>query len=321
MKPGTDLLAAFVLAAGVHGGLGLLIVDRAGGPGAGEERAVVPVVALDGNASLVSAWRAPPEVTEAVAQPAAPAPATTESPATPDRDRPPAAVHAAMAPTAPLPESRASRPSPTEAPRRPVPMIVDAPVAAFGSIPVAVRADPPEVARRADPSRRPPPPEPPLDAAFSGPPQADTLPPVKVTALTSADEATRPRPRPAPPASRADPARSASAAATPGNGARQMDAGRVQRLQSAWAGAIGAQIARAQRHPGRQYGAGRVRLILVVARDGQLAGVRVAASSGSPSLDRAALDAVRRAAPFPKAPPDLTEPSMQFGQWVAFRGP
>jgi len=104
-----------------------------------------------------------------------------------------------------------------------------------------------------------------------------------------------------------------------GTGGQGTETAETRRLKAAWAGAIGARIARAQRHPGAGHGSGRVRVTLVVARDGRLAEVRVAASSGSEGLDLAAIAAVRRAAPFPQAPGALPDEWVRFGQWVAFR--
>jgi protein TonB len=51
---------------------------------------------------------------------------------------------------------------------------------------------------------------------------------------------------------------------------------------------------------------------LTVARDGRLVGVAVARPSGFPNLDRAVLDTVRRASPFPPLPADLAVDNYSF---------
>ena len=51
---------------------------------------------------------------------------------------------------------------------------------------------------------------------------------------------------------------------------------------------------------------------LTVARDGRLIDAVVAKSSGFPGLDRAVLDTVRRASPFPPLPADLAADSYTF---------
>jgi len=73
--------------------------------------------------------------------------------------------------------------------------------------------------------------------------------------------------------------------------------------------------AAASNYPGRVYakirrtrqraagGRGTVRVRFSIGGSGGLAGVSVAASSGSATVDRAALDHIRRAAPFPAPPP------------------
>jgi periplasmic protein TonB len=51
---------------------------------------------------------------------------------------------------------------------------------------------------------------------------------------------------------------------------------------------------------------------LTVGRDGRLLNAAVARSSGFPTLDRAVLDTVRRASPFPPLPADLAQDSYTF---------
>lgn len=97
-----------------------------------------------------------------------------------------------------------------------------------------------------------------------------------------------------------------------------LSAGQVRSLMGAWGGQIRARIER-HKIPPEGVGAGRVLLALNVARDGRLLGVSVAKSSGKAALDRAAVDAVRRAGRFPAAPKGLGEQSYSFTLPMAFR--
>jgi protein TonB len=61
-----------------------------------------------------------------------------------------------------------------------------------------------------------------------------------------------------------------------------------------------------------RYGSGDVRLLVVVVADGTLDQVRVITPSGKPELDQAAVDTVRRAAPFPAFPRELREQTQRL---------
>ena len=50
----------------------------------------------------------------------------------------------------------------------------------------------------------------------------------------------------------------------------------------------------------------------VLDRGGRLRSSEITASSGHPLLDRAALDLLQRAAPFPALPPDLTTDEIEL---------
>jgi|GEM_PF-367836 len=63
---------------------------------------------------------------------------------------------------------------------------------------------------------------------------------------------------------------------------------------------------------------GQVMLRLHVARDGKLADAQVAQSSGLPSLDRAAVEAAKRVAPFPPFPAELAQPDLWLDLPVFF---
>jgi protein TonB len=82
----------------------------------------------------------------------------------------------------------------------------------------------------------------------------------------------------------------------------------------------GAQImARIERARPRVRGSGQVVLALQITRDGGLAGLSVARSSGDAALDNAALSAVQRAGRFPAAPKGLTDASYGFSLPIRFR--
>lgn len=89
--------------------------------------------------------------------------------------------------------------------------------------------------------------------------------------------------------------------------------------QAAWARAIHQRIARHQTYPRRARGEGDVRLTITVLKDGRVTDVRVASSSGVAAFDKAAVTAVKRAAPFPAAPEELTEAYYAVSQRLLFR--
>lgn len=90
-------------------------------------------------------------------------------------------------------------------------------------------------------------------------------------------------------------------------------------LEREWAARVQSRIARAQRYPAGERAEGTVRVALTLGRDGSLRDVGLAGSSGNPALDRAAVEAVRRAGRFPAAPPGLRGDSFRFAVRVAFR--
>ncbi|OWY17120.1 hypothetical protein B6V73_09770 [Thioclava sp. JM3] len=100
--------------------------------------------------------------------------------------------------------------------------------------------------------------------------------------------------------------------------AATLSAGQIRSLMGSWGGDIRARIERAKQTPSGA-GAGRVIVALNIARDGRLIGASVAQSSGNATLDRAALEAVRRAGRFPAAPQGLGKPSYSFSLPMAFR--
>jgi protein TonB len=100
--------------------------------------------------------------------------------------------------------------------------------------------------------------------------------------------------------------------------AATLSAGQTRAAMAAWGAQIRAQIERAKTPPAGA-GAGRVVVTLRVSRSGQLLSVSLARSSGKATLDRAALQAVRRAGRFAPAPKGLDAQSYAFDLPMAFR--
>lgn len=91
---------------------------------------------------------------------------------------------------------------------------------------------------------------------------------------------------------------------------------------SNYPGKVRAKLRRAQRYPRaakRQRLKGEVHVRFTIARNGSVSAIRIARSSGSEILDRAAVDTVRRAAPFPKIPDGAGRSSWGFTVPLAFR--
>lgn len=146
--------------------------------------------------------------------------------------------------------------------------------------------------------RRPPPratPPRPRAAVAASPPRPAPALAVPVAAAAPAPE---PGPVARPDAGAADPP-SAPAAAGP-----------VVDPFDAWSRQVWAVINR--RRPRAEAGATAARVAFSLDPEGRLTGMRLAASSGSPTFDRAALRAVRAAAPFPRPPPGVAPPRLRF---------
>lgn len=101
------------------------------------------------------------------------------------------------------------------------------------------------------------------------------------------------------------------------SGRRTNSAGRAS--ASSYSGRVAAHLRRYKRYPSRARNTrGTVRLSFVIASNGRVQGVRLAGSSGSSVLDRAALAMIRRASPFPPIPANLGRSSMTFTVPVRF---
>jgi protein TonB len=241
-----------------------------------------------------------PEVDVPLPEPAPPVAITV-----PEVDVPlpePAPALALIAPPEPAPEIGVPLPEPVPPvamPHEPV-----AEVAAEVGVPLPEPVPPPVL-----------PPEPPVVT----PPKTGTPPP-----RLSAKAETRPKPSkpvakaaPKPVPARAAPA-SAKAAAVPADGENRADRTRGQAAAggangasaaavTSWRAAVQAAILRRKPAPDDER-EGLVRVGFSIGLSGDVAGVRIASSSGVAALDAAALAAVRRAAPFPPVPPGLNAP-------------
>lgn len=156
------------------------------------------------------------------------------------------------------------------------------------------------------------------------PSMTDTAPPPD-TALALSP---RPTPRPEAPSAPASTPQAARMAQGQGGGITSGSApapaaatpalSQAQRhsLMAHWGAQIMARIERARP---RVTASGQVTLTLTITRNGDLAGLSVARSSGDAALDQAALEAVRRVGHFPAAPDGLVEASYAFTLPIRFR--
>jgi protein TonB len=112
---------------------------------------------------------------------------------------------------------------------------------------------------------------------------------------------------------------SSGQSASTGGGGKSSAAGNA--AVSNYPGKVAAKLRRALRYPAeakRQKLRGVAQVSFVVSASGGVGSIRLAASSGSPVLDKAALEAVRRAAPFPAIPTNAGRSSWRFSVPLAF---
>lgn len=144
--------------------------------------------------------------------------------------------------------------------------------------------------------------------------------------------AVEPQPRKSKPRNRPAAARAERQRAQPGNQPTEQNAGRSAERGTAskagnaavsnYPGRIVARLRRALRYPAearrdRVRGVAHVRF--TVTASGTVNGARVVRSSGSGLLDQAALETIRRAAPFPAIPPSASRSSWSFTVPLAYR--
>lgn len=148
----------------------------------------------------------------------------------------------------------------------------------------------------------PPPPPPEPKPAVIEPPkvEAPKPPPVRKPAPKKAEA---PKPRPAATADTGENRANRQEGRTATGGA----GGRSTAAVASWRSQVQAAILRNKPAPDNDR-EGVARVGFSVARNGGLGGLRLTVSSGSATLDAAALAAVRRAAPFPAVPDDVDAP-------------
>lgn len=281
-------------------------------------------------AAQLDAVDTPPDVADAPetappqpVMPTAPAPAAPAAPvlrgtapelpdvsgaglALPQISRPPARAVAPEVPEIAAPEPPADTPPPPTRPTAPA------------------RPEPPQTAEVTATPEPPAPsavPEPPAPSLPEATIAASPVPPRRPADLKVPARSVQSRPAPeAPPNSTRNSAGQAETrAAGTGGGALAGNSGRNDtasmsgaeraNLMSTW----GARIAqRIQRRTVRIRAEGTVVVALSVTSDGRLAGVSLARSSGDAAVDSAAIDAVRRAGRFPKAPRGLPPGTHNF---------
>ncbi|MRX51391.1 TonB family protein [Paracoccus sp. S-4012] len=237
----------------------------------------------------------------------------------------------------PRPSSEAPPQMPEAAPAAPLPpMLSEAPPPLAGNATAPVFPAPPLPSQDTAPPTAPlselgtteadTPPEPPPAAQSFDAPRPAPRPPAILRAAAEAAEA---EDRKAAPQRRQEPARKQAAsprAAAPsrapaaqtggpgggqpsGQASAQPGAAAEAQAMAAWRSALAQAIARAA--PQGQPGAGEGTLAVTVARDGRLLSVDLARSSGSPALDRAAVQGARRAR-LPAAPAGAVQPAYAF---------
>jgi protein TonB len=112
---------------------------------------------------------------------------------------------------------------------------------------------------------------------------------------------------------------SSGQSAASGGGGKNAAAGNA--AVSNYPGKVAAKLRRALRYPAEaklQKLRGVAQVSFVVSASGGVGSIRLAASSGSPVLDKAALEAVRHAAPFPAIPANAGRSSWSFSVPLAF---
>ncbi|PWE33257.1 hypothetical protein DDZ14_05560 [Maritimibacter sp. 55A14] len=322
MRQALEMLGFLSLAAGLHVAIFAVNAPDPGasrqGAGAGGQASASLGAAPPDVARAVSEWARPPEVAERVDHAAAPVPdrlpetlpradrvaVLSRDAPVPDTPRPPRA-------DPPVPPARAPLPllpdTPTQGPQPEAAVAPDIPEQRAPPEPAARRAPDPAVVQPPEPA--PAPPEPPVDLRHA---DADTLRPrARPDASEAASQPAAAAPQRAAGKGRGQTAATPAPAAEPG-----LTSGARRTLIAEWGGQIRARIERSKRQVRGM--SGRVVVELVVARDGGLRAVRVVQGSGDPRLDGVALDAVRRAGPFPPAPDGLPGAAHPFRLPIRF---
>jgi protein TonB len=140
----------------------------------------------------------------------------------------------------------------------------------------------------------------------------------------------RPEIRPAPKKAAAPPAQANKARTAKGSGSQKQSgtggaartqsetASQANALRAEWGAAIYAKVKRNMRAPQGVKASGTARLALRVAANGTLQGLSLTRSSGHPALDKAALQAIKRAGRFAEAPAGLSGGNHDFSLSLTF---
>ncbi|WP_316167412.1 MULTISPECIES: TonB family protein [unclassified Bradyrhizobium] len=233
-----------------------------------------------------------PAVVSEPAPTAQDAPASEPPPVEPPKDEP--------VKDDPVAREAVAEPVPAPSEPEPVPDVVPSPEPAPQ---VALAPEPP----RADDVVLPPPPPPkPIEAKLPEPKPVPVPERVERKPVEKKETKERAERKPAPPKPAAAPAaRPSRVASAPNPGEDSVGA---REGQASWNAEVVAQIRRAAAYPSDGNGAsGTVMLNVVIDRNGRLLSRRLAGSSGSPALDRAAMGIIERAAPFPRFPPAMAQ--------------
>lgn len=99
---------------------------------------------------------------------------------------------------------------------------------------------------------------------------------------------------------------------------QSQDAAKTNALRAAWGASIYAKVERNLTAPRGSKAEGTAKLALRVAANGNLQGLKLTRSSGDDLLDRAALQAIKRAGRFSKAPKGLVGDSHDFSLSLTF---
>lgn len=291
------------------------------------EAPVVLAAASPAMAAVARQWQRPPDVTaELVAQPNV-SPGATMAPKIPrpaDRGMTLAALH-----TRPKAPALAAPPvAQTEAPARVALTQTQAPPSLAARAPDL--AMPPanphrQTVRSARPAPMPAPTSPTLPR-HDAPPRADTVPPAPApVAAPVATPAPTPQESPPPEPRRTEPRSNAPAQNAAKAGQERQDAPNAAQskarnaLQAKWGARIQRKVHRSMVYPRAATGSGTARVALTVDRSGRLVSLRLVRSSGVAAFDAAALEAVKRARRFAKAPQDLSKAQYSFTLSLSFR--
>lgn len=317
MRAYVELPIFLSLAVGLH--LAVVLPDQLEGvmsSGAGGDALLSIQGASASVAAMVAKWEDVPEVTPELELAEAPPPdVPPEAPAIDPVEA--LTLTARLQDAPPLPMVQRDTPVPmAEPPAKP-----PSPDA------MAVETSPrpqPRPDLRPDPVTRPEPPEPTL--APPPPPQPSRAQPTQAAPPPPPPEPAPEAPREARRNTAASAAVAPTRAAGQGGGAAAGRSGSAeiatlsqsqrQSLLVTWGAKVRARVAR--RAP-RGVGKGRAVVEITLSGGGQLLGVRLLQSSGNAALDKAAVDAVRRAGRFPKAPAKLGISRHSFALPVAAR--